>query len=58
MVMVMLMLMLIADADADADAVADLNTVYPKLPGKMRQTSMRCRVVLIDVYIGGRRLIT
>ena len=57
--MLMLMLMLIADADADADAVAGLMKVSLKLPGKMRQTSMRkCRLVPIDVYIEGRRLIT
>ena len=56
--MLMLMLMLIADADVDADAdvVAGLLKVYLKLPGKMRQTSMRCRLVPIDVYIEGRRL--
>ena len=58
--MLTLMLMLIADADADtdADAVAGLLVVSLKLPGKMRQTSMRCRLVPIDVYIEGRRLIT
>ena len=64
------MLMLIADADADADAVADadadavanavaaLMEVSLKLPGKMRQTLMRSRLVPINVYIEGRRLIT
>ena len=52
------MLMLIADADADADAVAVLLKVSLKPPGKMRQTSMRCRLVPIDAYIEGRRLIT
>ena len=41
--MVMLMLMLIADADADA--VSGLMKVSLKLPGKMRQASMICRVV-------------
>ena len=56
--MLMLMLMLIADADADADAVAGLLEVSRKLPAKMRQTSMRSRLVPIDVYIEGRRLIT
>ena len=58
----MLMLMLIADAVADAvagadavaDAVAGLMEVYLKLPGKTRQTSMRSRLVPIDVYIEGR----
>ena len=56
--------MLIADADADADddanaeAVAGLMKISLKLPGKMRQTSMICRSVPIDVYIEGRRLIT
>ena len=54
MLMMMLMLMLIADVDADADAVAGLMEVSPKLPGKMRQTSMRSRLVMIDVYIEGR----
>ena len=48
----MVMLMLIADA------VAGLMEVSLKLPGKMRQTSMRSRLVPIDVYIEGRRLIT
>ena len=63
------MVMLIADADSDAvadavadaddvDAVAGLMAVSLKLPGKMRQTSMRCRLVPIDDYIEGRRLIT
>ena len=51
-----------ADADADADAVADavagLNEVSHKLHGRMRQTSMRSRLVPIDVYIEGRRLLT
>ena len=55
------MLMLIADADADADAVADavagLMEFSLKLHGKMRQTSMRSRLVPIDVYIESRRLI-
>ena len=55
------MLMLLADADADADAdgdaVAGLLKVSLKLPGKMRQTSMRCRSP-IDVYIEGRMLRT
>ena len=46
------MLMLIADANADA--VAGLMKVSLKLPGKIRQTSMRCRSVPIDVYIEGR----
>ena len=48
--------MLIGDADADAvaDAVAGLMEVSHKLPGKMRQTSMRSRSVPIDVYIEGR----
>ena len=50
--------MLIADADADADAVAGLLKVSLKLPGKVRQTSMRCCLVPINVYIEGRRLIT
>ena len=54
----MLRLILIADAKADADAVAGLLKVSLQLPGKMRQTSMRCRSVPIDVYIQGRRLIT
>ena len=58
----MVMLMLIADADADADAdtdaVAGLMEASHKIPGKMRQTSMRSRLVPIDVYIEGRRLIT
>ena len=58
MVMVMLMLILMLIADADADAVAGSMKVSLKLPGKMRQTSMICRLVLIDVYIEGRRLIT
>ena len=44
----------VADADADADAVADLLKVSLELPGKMRQTSMRCRLVPIDVHIEGR----
>ena len=39
---------------ADADAVAGLLKVSLKLPGKMRQTSMRRRLVPIDVYIEGR----
>ena len=39
---------------ADADAVAGLIKVSLKLPGKMRQTSMRCRSVPIDVHIEGR----
>ena len=56
--MLMLLLMLFADADADSDAVAGLMKVSLKLPGKMRQTSMRCRLVPNDVYIEGRRLIT
>ena len=46
--------MLIANADAGADAVAGLLKVSLKLPGKMRQTSMRCRLVPIDVCIKGR----
>ena len=50
--------MLIADADAVADAVAGLMKVSNKLPGKMRQTSMRRLLVPIDVHIEGRRLIT
>ena len=45
----MVMLMLIADADADADAVAGLMKVSLKLPVEMRPTSMRCRLVPIDV---------
>ena len=52
------MLILITDADADADAVACLMKVSVKRPGKMRHTSMKCRLVPIDVYIDGRRLIT
>ena len=44
----MLMLMLIADA------VAGLMNFSLKLPGKMRPTSMRCRLVPIDVYNEGR----
>ena len=56
MLNVMLMLMLIADADDDAEAGSI--QVSLKLPGKMRQTSMICRLVPIDVYIEGRRLIT
>ena len=54
MLMLILTLMLIADADVDADAVAGLMEVSLKLPGKMRQTSMRSRLVPIDVYIEGR----
>ena len=50
----MVMLMLIADADA----VAGLMKFSLKLLGQMRQTSIRCRLVPIDVYIEGRRLIT
>ena len=45
------MLMLIADAVADA--VADLLKVSLKLPGKMRKTSMICRLEHIDAYIEG-----
>ena len=45
-------------ADADADAVAGILKVSLKLPGKMRQISMRCRLAPIDVYIEGRRPIT
>ena len=56
--MLMLMLMPIADADADANAAAGLIRVSLKFPGKMRQTSMRFRLVPIDIYIEGRRLIT
>ena len=52
------MLMLTADADVDADDVAGLLEVSLKLPGKMRQTSMSSRLVPIDVYVEGRRLIT
>ena len=54
----MLMLMLILIADADADAMAGLMKFFLKLSGKMRQTSRRCRLVPIDVYIEGRRLLT
>ena len=50
MLMLMLMLMLVADDDA----VAGLMKVSLKLPGKMRQISMRCRLVPIDVYIEDR----
>ena len=39
------------------DAVAGLMKVSLKRPGKMQPTSMRCLLVPIDVYIGGRRLI-
>ena len=52
----MVMLMLIADSDADA--VAGLMKVSLELPGKTRQASMRCRLVPIDLYIEGLRLIT
>ena len=58
MVMLMLMLMLILMLIADADAVAGSMKVSLKLPGKMRQISMTCRLMPIDVYIEGRRLIT
>ena len=54
----MMVLMPLADADADADAVAVLLKVSLNLLGKTRQTSMRFRLVPIDVYIEGRRLIT
>ena len=50
----MLMLRLTADADAEADAVAGLLKVASQLPGKIRQTSVRGRLVPIDVYIEGR----
>ena len=50
--------MLIAYADADADTVVGLSKVSSQTPGKMRQNSMRCRLVPIDLYIEGRRLIT
>ena len=43
----MLMLMQVADPNA----VVGLMKVCLKLPGKMRQISMRCRLVPIDVYI-------
>ena len=52
------MLMLIADAHADADAVAGSLNISLKHPGKLRQTSPRYRLVLIDVDIEGRKLIT
>ena len=41
-------------ADANADAVAGLVKVSLELPGKMRQTPIRCRLVPTDVYIEGR----
>ena len=50
--------MLVPDANADTDAVAGFLNFSLKLPGKMRQTSIRGRLVPIDVYIEGRRLIT
>ena len=49
MLQLILMMMLMLIADADADAVAGLMKVSLKLPGKMRQTSLRCRLVPIDV---------
>ena len=49
------------DGDADADrwswCCSRLIEGFSQIPGKMRQTSMRCRLVQIDVYIEGRRLI-
>ena len=56
--MLMLILMLMLTTIADADAVAGLMKLCLKFPGKMRQTSMRRRLVPIDVYIECRRLIT
>ena len=50
--------MLIAAADADTDAAAGLMKVSRKLAVEMRQTSMRCRLVPIDVYTEGRCLTT